>query len=59
MLQGKYAEAEPLHGRAAEIMEKALGPEHPDVATTLSNWAGVLKEQVIVKTFGLRCGRGC
>ncbi len=33
--QGKYAEAEPLHKRSLAIREKALGPEHPDVATDL------------------------
>ena len=31
--QGKYAEAEPLYRRALAIWEKALGPEHPNVAT--------------------------
>ncbi len=37
--QGKYAEAEPLNKRALAIMEKALGPEHPGVATSLNNLA--------------------
>ena len=32
--QGKYAEAEPLYRRALAIREKALGPEHLDVATS-------------------------
>src|SRR6266480_2562845 len=27
--QGRYAEAEPLYGRARAIAEKALGPDHP------------------------------
>ena len=31
--QGRYAETEPLHKRALAIGEKALGPDHPDVAT--------------------------
>ena len=31
--QGRYAEAEPLYKRALAIREKALGPDHPDVAT--------------------------
>ena len=31
--QGRYAEAEPLYQRALAIREKALGPDHPDVAT--------------------------
>ena len=39
MAQGKYAEAEPLYQRALEIREKALGPEHPDVALSLNNLA--------------------
>ena len=30
---GRYAEAEPLFERALAISEKALGPDHPDVAT--------------------------
>ena len=30
--QGRYADAEPLYKRALAIREKALGPDHPDVA---------------------------
>jgi CHAT domain-containing protein len=37
--QGRYAEAEPLFKRSLAISEKALGPEHPDVALTLNNLA--------------------
>ncbi|MDB9823466.1 tetratricopeptide repeat protein, partial [Deltaproteobacteria bacterium] len=37
--QGKFAEAEPLYKRSLEIREKALGPDHPDVATVLENLA--------------------
>jgi len=37
--QGKYAEAEPLYQRALAISEKTLGPEHPQVATSLNNLA--------------------
>src|SRR5689334_15273116 len=33
------AEAEPLYRRALAIREKALGPEHPDVGSFLSNLA--------------------
>ena len=33
--RGKYAEAEPLLKRALAIREKALGTDHPDVATSL------------------------
>jgi tetratricopeptide (TPR) repeat protein len=42
--QGKYAEAEPLYNRALAIVEKALGPEHPNVAQSLENYAGLLRE---------------
>ncbi len=42
--QGKYAEAEPLYKRALAIWEKALGPEHPDVATSLENYADLLRK---------------
>ena len=41
MAQGRYAEAEPLDERALAIGEKALGPEHPSVATSLNNRAGL------------------
>ena len=44
--QGDYAEAAPLYPRAAEIREKMLGPDHQDVATTLNNWALLLRDQV-------------
>jgi tetratricopeptide (TPR) repeat protein len=37
--QGRYREAEPLYERALAIREKALGPEHPDVARNLNNLA--------------------
>ena len=36
-----YADAEPLYERALAIREKALGPDHPDVATSLNNLAGL------------------
>ena len=42
--QGHYAEAEPLFKRPLAIMEKALGPNHPHVATTLENYAALLRE---------------
>src|SRR5438552_13373728 len=37
--QGRYAEAEPLFESAQAIREKALGPDHPDVAISLNNTA--------------------
>jgi CHAT domain-containing protein len=36
---GNYSAAEPLLKRSLAIREKALGPEHPDVATSLNNLA--------------------
>jgi tetratricopeptide (TPR) repeat protein len=39
MNQGKYKEAWESHRQALELREKALGPEHPDVATSISNLA--------------------
>ncbi len=43
--QGKYPEAEPLFEKALAIAEKALGPEHPDVATGLNNLAELYRAQ--------------
>ena len=37
--EGKYPEAELLYERATDFWEKALGPEHPTVATVLNNRA--------------------
>ncbi len=42
--QGKDAEAEPLYQRSLEIREKALGPELPDVATSLEIYAALLRQ---------------
>ncbi|MFC1813497.1 tetratricopeptide repeat protein [Thermodesulfobacteriota bacterium] len=36
---GKYAEAEPLYKRSLAILEKAFGPDHPQVAIFLRNMA--------------------
>ena len=36
---GAYDQALPLYQRALKIWEKALGPEHPDTATSLNNLA--------------------
>src|SRR6266481_115913 len=41
--QPKQTKAEPLYHRALAIWEKALGPEHPDVASCLGNYAGMLR----------------
>ena len=45
-IQGKDEEADPLYARATEIWERALGPEHPNVATVLNNRARLLEKQV-------------
>ena len=44
--QGKHDEADALLLRAIGIQEKALGPDHPDVAASLSNRVTVLQAQV-------------
>jgi tetratricopeptide (TPR) repeat protein len=36
---------EPLYKRGLVIQEKALGPEHPVVATSLNNLAGLYRAQ--------------
>ena len=43
--QGQYAQAEPLYQRSLAIREKALGPDHPDVAQSLNNLAGLYDTQ--------------
>ncbi|CAM9587498.1 unnamed protein product, partial [Ectocarpus fasciculatus] len=43
-IQGKYASALPLYERSQGIQEKVLGPENPDVATSLNNQAGLLSD---------------
>ena len=42
--QGKYAEAEPLYKRALAILTKAMGPDHPNVAMFLGNYAVLLRK---------------
>ncbi len=42
--QGNYAEAAPLYQRSLAILEKALGPEHPNVAQSLENYAALLRK---------------
>src|SRR5262249_5022058 len=43
--RGQYPEVLPLYQRALAICEKALGPEHPDTATSLNNLAGLYQDQ--------------
>ncbi|MEH1829563.1 MAG: CHAT domain-containing tetratricopeptide repeat protein, partial [Nostoc sp.] len=43
--QGRYADAEPLYRQALEMRKRLLGEEHPDVATSLNNLAGLYWRQ--------------
>ena len=43
--QGRYGEAESLFRRALAIREQALGPDHPDTATSLNGLAASLPGQ--------------
>ena len=52
--QGNFGDAKPLCERSLAILEKALGPDHPHVATALHNLAGLLKIQVGVGVIGGR-----
>ena len=42
--ESRYSEAESLYERALAIREKTLGPEHPELATSLENYAALLRE---------------
>ncbi len=42
--QGNYVAAEPLFKRSRAIQEKVLGPEHPNVAQVLENYAVLLRK---------------
>jgi tetratricopeptide (TPR) repeat protein len=43
--QGRYSEAIPLAQRVLTMCEKAFGPDHPDVATSLNNLAELYRVQ--------------
>ena len=43
--EGRYADAEPVYKRDLAIREKALGPDHPDVAQSLNNLAELYSAQ--------------
>lgn len=45
--QGKYEDADALYQQAIEMEENTLGPDHPNLAASLTNWANMLREQVI------------
>jgi CHAT domain-containing protein/Tfp pilus assembly protein PilF len=40
---GLYGQAEPVFRRALAIQERTLSPDHPDLATSLNNLAGVYR----------------
>ena len=42
---GRYADALPAFEQALALREQALGPDHPDVAMSLNNLAGLLDTQ--------------
>lgn len=44
--QGLYQQAKPLYERAISIWEKALGPDHPEVAAGLNNLGELFRGQV-------------
>ena len=43
VIQGKYAAAGCSYERCQAIEEKVLGPDHRELATTLNNRAGLLR----------------
>jgi tetratricopeptide (TPR) repeat protein len=43
--RAEYAQAEPFLREALRVCEKALGPEHPETATSLNNLALLLQHQ--------------
>jgi len=43
--QRRYADAEPLYQRSLAIREKALGPDHPNIAQSLTNLASLYNRQ--------------
>ena len=45
-----YEQAEPLFKRSLAIKEKALGPDHPNVATSLENMADLYRKTGREKT---------
>ena len=53
--QGKLDEAEPLYRRSLAMREKALGQDHPDVATSLNNIAALLENKVRDDLFSKFC----
>ncbi len=44
-MQGRFAESEKCHRQALEIRRAVMSPDHPDVATGISNLGSVLYQQ--------------
>jgi hypothetical protein len=42
--QGRFSAAEPLYRRAIGIQQKALAPNHPDLADSLTSYAALLRK---------------
>ena len=38
---GRYDEAEPLYKKALAILERTIGPAHPDIASLYHNLGGL------------------
>ena len=55
--QGEYGKAQPLYERALGIWEAAYGPNHPDVAHTLTDLAVLHLEQARPQQAPTRCLR--
>ena len=57
--QGKPEEALELYKKVMAIDIKSLGKDHPDMAITYNNLAGLCKDQVSTRTRGgaARCPR--
>jgi len=43
--EGRYSEAAEVAEEALAVAEKTLGPDHPDVAASLNNLAGIYQAQ--------------
>lgn len=63
--QGEYTDAELLFKCVLAIEEKALGPDHPEVAASLGNYAALLRKtgrdveaaKLEARTEAIRAGR--
>ena len=53
-----YDEADRLYVQAIEMLEKTLGPDHPDLATLLNNRAVLFESLVSTDARGMGCVGG-